>query len=145
MLLLNSYLVAWQKARKIYWGRYSSLPPPPPLKPPQNYLKNFQKLFSNTLSINRASHLKQYFPFFSARLSMLLRYKLALSSEQRQKSKHKLREKCPYSEFFWPVPSDHSGRIRRDDNYLLVLSPNAAICGPEKLRISTLFTQWHKT
>ena len=35
-----------------------------------------------------------------------------------------LREKCPYSEFFWSV-----------------FSPNAGNKGPEKLRIQTLFTQ----
>ena len=36
----------------------------------------------------------------------------------------KLREKYPYSEFFWPV-----------------FSPNVGKYGPEKLRISTPFTQ----
>ena len=35
-----------------------------------------------------------------------------------------LRERCPYSEFFWSV-----------------VSPNAGKYGPEKLRIWTLFTQ----
>ena len=34
-----------------------------------------------------------------------------------------LRKNCPYSEFFWSV-----------------FSPNAGKCGPEKLRIRTLFT-----
>ena len=38
---------------------------------------------------------------------------------------HPLREKCPYSEFFW-----------------FVFTPNAGKYGPEKLRIRTLFTQW---
>ena len=31
--------------------------------------------------------------------------------------------------------------IRIDTDYISVLSPNVAKCGPEKLRIRTLFTQ----
>ena len=40
-------------------------------------------------------------------------------------STNPVREKCPYSEFFWPV-----------------FIPNTGKCGPEKLQIRTLFTQW---
>ena len=32
--------------------------------------------------------------------------------------------------------------IRRDTEYLSVVSPNARKCRPEKLQIQTLFTQW---
>ena len=50
-----------------------------------------------------------------------------------------LREKCPYSEFFWFVLF----RIRTEyGEYLTVFSPNAGKHGPEKLRIRTLFTQF---
>ena len=55
------------------------------------------------MSINGASHTKQYLPFFSVWLSMLLQHKLVLISEQKHKSKYTLLEKCPYSEFFWSV------------------------------------------
>ena len=34
---------------------------------------------------------------------MLLQCKRVLSTEQKQKSKYTLREKCPYAEFFWSV------------------------------------------
>ena len=37
----------------------------------------------------------------------------------------------------------HLDWIRRDSEYLFVFSPNAEKCGPEKLRIRTLFTQWY--
>ena len=33
--------------------------------------------------------------------------------------------------------------IQRDTKYLSIFSPNAGKCGPEKLRIWTIFTQWH--
>ena len=36
----------------------------------------------------------------------------------------------------------HSDWIRRDTPYLSVFSPNAGKCGPEKLRVRTLFTRW---
>ena len=37
----------------------------------------------------------------------------------------------------------HLDWIRRDTEYLFVFSPNAENYGQEKLRIWTLFTQWH--
>ena len=50
-----------------------------------------------------------------------------------------LREKCPYSDFFWSIFS----RIWTFFTlYLSVCSPNAGKYGPEKLRIRPLFTQW---
>ena len=50
-----------------------------------------------------------------------------------------LREKCPYSDFFWSIFS----RIWTFFIlYLSVCSPNAGKYGPEKLRIRPLFTQW---
>ena len=48
------------------------------------------------------------------------------------------REKCPSLEIFWFVYSE----IRRDIWYLSVFSPNVGKCGPEKLRILTLFTMY---
>ena len=50
-----------------------------------------------------------------------------------------LREKCPYSDFFWSV----FFRILTDTNarYLSIFSPNTGKYGPEKLRIRTFFTQ----
>ena len=36
----------------------------------------------------------------------------------------------------------HSDWIRRDTEYISVVSPNVAKCGPEQLQIQTLFTQW---
>ena len=50
------------------------------------------------------------------------------------------REKCPYSEFFWPVFSriwTEYGEIRS----ISVFSPNAGKYRPEKLQIRALFTQ----
>ena len=52
-----------------------------------------------------------------------------------------LREKCPYSEFFWPVFSNISDWIRRDTPYLPLFSPSAGKYGPKNFRIRTLFTQ----
>ena len=49
-----------------------------------------------------------------------------------------LREKCPYSEFFWSVFS----RIRTEYGEIL---GNAGKYGPEKLRIRTLFTFTEKS
>ena len=48
-----------------------------------------------------------------------------------------LREKCPYSEFFWSVIS----RIWTEYGEIPSIRPNAGKCGPKKLRIRTLFTQ----
>ena len=45
----------------------------------------------------------------------------------------KLREKCPYSEFFWSAVF----RIQTEH------SPNAGKCGPEKIRIRILFMECH--
>ena len=50
---------------------------------------------------------------------------------------HALREKCPYSEFFWSVYS----RIRTEYGKIPVFSPTAGKYGPEKVRIRKLFTQ----
>ena len=36
----------------------------------------------------------------------------------------------------------HSDWIQRDTKYVSPISPNAGKCGPEKLRIRKLFTQW---
>ena len=50
---------------------------------------------------------------FSLWLSMLLHYKLILSSEQKNKSKHTVREKYPYSEFsdlYFPVFQQNTER-----------------------------------
>ena len=47
--------------------------------------------------------------------------------------KRSLREKCPYSEFFWSVLSCIRTEYRE--------SPNAGKYRPEKLRMQTLFTQ----
>ena len=50
-----------------------------------------------------------------------------------------LRKKCPYLELFWSVLFriwTEYGEIR-----IIVFSQNAEKCGPEKLRIRTLFTQ----
>ena len=47
-----------------------------------------------------------------------------------------VREKCPYSEFFWSVFS----RIWTEYGEISVFSPNAGKYGPEKLQIRTLFT-----
>ena len=52
-----------------------------------------------------------------------------------------LREKCPYSEFFWSLFS-HIHADMRDTPHLSVFNPNVGKCGQEKLRIRTLFTQW---
>ena len=52
-----------------------------------------------------------------------------------------LREKCRNKEFFLVHIFSHSDWIRRDTQYLSVFSPNAGKYEPEKLRISTLFTQ----
>ena len=51
-----------------------------------------------------------------------------------------LREKCPYSEFFWSVFSrirTEYGEIRNPN----LFSVNVGKCGPEKLRMRTLLTQ----
>ena len=53
------------------------------------------------------------------------------------KSLQALREKYPYSEFFWFVFS----RIWTE--YTEYLSQNAKKYGPEKLRIRTLFMQYY--
>ena len=37
----------------------------------------------------------------------------------------------------------HSDWIRRNTPYLSVFTPNVGKCRPEKLRILTIFTQWH--
>ena len=63
-------------------------------------------------------------------------------------------EKCPNSEFFWPVfsrirteygeiirISPYSGRMRENTPYLSVFSLNVGKYLPEKLWIRTLFTQ----
>ena len=51
----------------------------------------------------------------------------------RKLNKHTLHEKFPYSEFFWFVFSALGLNMER-------FNPNAGKYGPEKLRISTLFT-----
>ena len=48
-----------------------------------------------------------------------------------------LREKCPYSEFFWSLFS----LIRTEYRYLF-WSPTARKYGPEKLQIRTCFIQF---
>ena len=66
-----------------------------------------------------------------------------------EKTLHKenisLREKCPYSEFFWSVFSlirTEYGEIRSTNVFEFVrISTNAGKYGPEKLKIWTLFTQ----
>ena len=54
-----------------------------------------------------------------------------------------LREKCPYSEFFWSV----FARIQTEHGeipYLSIFNPNVGKYGPEKLQIWKLFTQCSK-
>ena len=54
-----------------------------------------------------------------------------------------LREKCPYSEFFWSVFSHictEYGEILR----VSLFSQNAGKYRPEELLIRTLFMQWHR-
>ena len=57
------------------------------------------------------------------------------SRQTKKICKMALREKCPYSEFFWSAFS----RIRTE--YLSVFSSNPGNYGPEKLRIRILVTQ----
>ena len=49
-----------------------------------------------------------------------------------------LLRRCPYSELLWSTFS----RIQTEYGDLSVLSPNLGNCGPESLRIRTLFTQY---
>ena len=62
---------------------------------------------------------------------MLLQGKRVLSREQKQKSRHTLREKCPYEEFFWSVFSRILTEYGKYANYLSVFSPRKY--GPGKL------------
>ena len=50
----------------------------------------------------------------------------------RHLSNISLREKCPDTEFFLVRIFLHSDRIRRDNSYFSVFSPNAGKYGPEK-------------
>ena len=75
---------------------------------------------------------------------MFLQYKRVLSNEQKLKSQHTLHEKCLYLEFFWSV-FPVFWQNTENAIYLSVFIPNAGKYGPEKLRIPTLFTQWHET
>ena len=56
-------------------------------------------------------------------------------------SRHSLREKCPYSEFFLVRIFPHSDWIWRDTEYLTVFSPNEGKYGPERFKYRH-FTQW---
>ena len=58
-----------------------------------------------------------------------------------RKDTHSLREKCPYSEFFWSVFFRIWTEYGEATEYLSVFGPNAGKYRPEKLRIRTLFTQ----
>ena len=49
-----------------------------------------------------------------------------------QRHQNPLRKKCPYTGFFLVCIFPHSDWIRRDTEYLSVLSPNAGKYGPEK-------------
>ena len=54
-----------------------------------------------------------------------------------------LREKCPNKEFFLARIFPHSDWIRRETEYLSVLSTNAGKCGPEKTPyLDTFHTVW---
>ena len=58
---------------------------------------------------------------------MLLQYKLVLGSEQKRKSKHILREKCRYSEFFWSAFScilTEYGEMRTISKYSVQMRKN---------------------
>ena len=56
-------------------------------------------------------------------------------------SRHSLREKCLYSEFFLVRIFPHSDWIWRDTEYLTVFSPNEGKYGPERFEYRHV-TQW---
>ena len=83
-----------------------------------------------------------YFQIFSALLCNAS--KVIMITQNEVFCQRTLREKCPYSEFFWSVIS----RIWTEYGEMLCISPysrNVGKCGPEKLRIRTLFTQWNSS
>ena len=101
------------------------------------------QIWSLFLSVQYQFHLKYIKKRISKNIGTLLRSQLNEMSKKRSIIiwLASLREKCPYSEFFWPVFSNISDWIRRDTLYLPLFSPSAGKYGPKNFRIRTLFTQ----
>ena len=83
------------------------------IKNGQTYFKNLA-VFTPSIFISLVSH-------FSTLCMEGINWKITM------------REKCPYSEFFWSIFSGLE--------CFPVFNPNAGKCGPDKLRIQALFTQ----
>ena len=119
MLLLIRYLVMFQKARRLQWG-VTAHSPTPTFKKHVESTQNIIEKYSQTLCRSLEPHIPSSIRRFSLYgFSMLLQYKRALSSEQKHKSKHTLRDKC--------------------SNYLSVFSPNAGKYVPEKTANTNTF------
>ena len=84
-------------------------------------LKTFRKIYLRLISVGFLSF-QSLFHF--------LKSKFGVTSSLLMKSS--LRKKSPFSELFWPAFSrifPYSDGIRRDTEYLSVLSPNEGKCG----------------